>query len=65
MTRTEHLLIAEAMERFGGSFVAALGAALRRADTSNMDRIERAWPEYMREYGPGSAPYARIAEEAA
>jgi hypothetical protein len=49
-----------AMERFGGSFVKALGHALRCADMFNTVRIVMAWPEYMTEYGPGSKFYEAV-----
>lgn len=40
----------DAMEKWGGSFVKALGAAARRADGQNLERIKRAFPEYWAEY---------------
>lgn len=46
-----------AMEQFGGSFVQALGLALRRADSENQLRILDAFPDYIKQYGPGSSYY--------
>ena len=42
--------LADAMQQYGGSFVQALGAALRRADRANTYRILATWPEYVGEY---------------
>jgi hypothetical protein len=39
-----------AMERFGGSFVQALGLACRLADPVNFAKIKATWPEYWAEY---------------
>ena len=46
-----------AMERFGGSFVKALANALRCADMNNTAKIYYTWPDYVKEFGPGSAFY--------
>ena len=40
----------QAMRTFGGSFVQALGEAASRADSTNLQRIKTAWPEYWKEY---------------
>ena len=40
----------DAMEKWGGSFVKALGAAARRADGANLEKIKRTWPEYWADY---------------
>lgn len=40
----------DAMEKWGGSFVAALGRAARRADPDNLERIKKAFPEYWADY---------------
>jgi hypothetical protein len=42
--------IALAMVTFGGSFVAALGAAWTRADAVNAEKIKAAFPEYWEQY---------------
>lgn len=49
-----------AMEMFGGSFVKALANALRCADMSNTAKIYYTWPDYMNEYGAGSALYEAV-----
>jgi len=41
---------AEAMQRRGGGFVKALGAALMVADPDNRERIHKAFPEYWQKY---------------
>jgi len=41
---------AEAMQRRGGGFVKALGAALAIADPDNRRRICEAFPEYLEQY---------------
>jgi hypothetical protein len=43
------------MQSKGGSFVAALGQALRYADPANRQRILDAFPELVERYGPQSA----------
>ena len=40
----------KAMNAFGGSFVQALAAAWRCADSDNSAKIEAAWPEYIEKY---------------
>lgn len=44
------LNIIEAMEKYGGSFVAALAQAARRADADNLARLKKAFPEYWKQY---------------
>lgn len=46
----EKRVVAEAMRKFGGSFVAALGEALLHADAVNALAIKAAWPQYWQEY---------------
>ncbi len=41
---------AKAMQRRGGGFVKALGAALTLADPDNRERINKAFPEYWKQY---------------
>jgi hypothetical protein len=40
----------EAMQRYGGSFVKALGQAAAHADIFNLKKIKCAFPEYWKEY---------------
>lgn len=42
--------IAEAMQFFGGSFVAALGYAWHRGDDVNRATLMAAFPEYVEQY---------------
>lgn len=48
--KDEDLKVIEAMERYGGSFVVALAQAARRADSTNLERIKLAFPEYWQQY---------------
>jgi hypothetical protein len=45
-----HIDIAFAITRFGGSFVKCLGEALLHADESNIQKIRQTWPDYWSEY---------------
>lgn len=47
-------VIAE-MERVGGSFVRALGAAMDRADHKNLATLKAAFPEYWQTYSDRAA----------
>ena len=42
--------VIEAMENYGGSFVAALAQAARRADSTNLQLIKQTWPRYWQQY---------------
>jgi len=42
--------VAEAMIKYGGSFVSSLGKALRQADHININKIKSAFPEYWKQY---------------
>lgn len=44
------LEIANAMEKCGGSYVKAFGAALKNADEENIEKIKETWPEYWDHY---------------
>ena len=46
----QDMAVIEAMEQYGGSFVAALAQAARRADSTNLAKIKATWPEYWRQY---------------
>ena len=46
----EVFYVGEAMERFGGSFVKALGKTLLHADPNNQQRIKDTWPKYWKQY---------------
>jgi len=43
MSRNEHYWTARAMIKYGGSFMAALGATLRCADDVNREKIKETW----------------------
>lgn len=59
----ERVLVAAAMIRWGGSFVAALGEALAHADPHNAQLIKTTWPEQWAKY-QGMALEAKAIEEA-
>lgn len=42
--------VSENMQRYGGSFVKALGVALSCADVHNQIKIKNAFPEYWDQY---------------
>ena len=42
--------VSENMQRYGGSFVQALGVALARADIINRHKIKHTWPEEWKTY---------------
>lgn len=48
--------VARTMVEYGGSFVAALGAAALAADPSNLKKIRDTWPDYW-------ANYTRMAQQ--
>jgi hypothetical protein len=53
----ERYYLSKAMARYGGRFVSSLAAAFCVADGHNQDRILVAFPDYVRDYGPGSKFY--------
>lgn len=50
MSWDDQWYMSEAMIQFGGSFVQALGKALRLADPENSEKLRRAFPEYCEAY---------------
>lgn len=46
----EDYAIAQAMHRYGGSFVSQLGYLYGRADPQNRARLKAAFPEYFEAY---------------
>ena len=48
--RCADLDVINAMESYGGSFVQALASAARHADSVNLDKIKRTWPELWSRY---------------
>lgn len=44
------LEVLDAMERYGGGFVRALAEAWRKADSTNEEKLQRAFPEYWQQY---------------
>lgn len=50
MSEPTSFQVAEAMIRFGGSFVQSLGQALLRADDVNASKIKATWPDYWLAY---------------
>jgi hypothetical protein len=50
MVTQEDFKVVEAMEKFGGSFVQALAAAFRRADTNNFIKLVGTFSDYYNQY---------------
>ena len=50
MKHNEKLATIEAMKHFGGGFVQALADCLMCADPDNLQRLEKAFPEYISKY---------------
>lgn len=44
------LVVVEAMQKYGDSFVKALAMAFYMADHNNLIRLKKAFPEYWNEY---------------
>lgn len=49
-----------AMLQFGGSFVRDMASLMRKADTENRARLIAAFDHLVRQYGPGSEPFAEM-----
>ena len=45
VSKNEQLVVSAVMAKYGGSFVKALGLAIRQADPDNAQRIKSAFPE--------------------
>lgn len=58
MRHHEIQTMARAMTTHGGSFVQALGHALKLADPLNADILVSAFPALVNSYGPGSQLFA-------
>lgn len=46
----QDIKVIDAMEAYGGSFVAALAQAARRADSTNLAKIKETWSDYWAQY---------------
>jgi hypothetical protein len=64
MTEEEAYSTALAMRIFGGHFVKSLAMAWTYADYHNRNRLYAAFPDYFKEYGPGSDPYKAVTQGA-
>ena len=49
---TEDMQTIDRMQRYGGSFAAALAIAARSADSDNLQKIKDTWPGFWLRYGP-------------
>ena len=49
-TRDEMLNMVAAMHKYGGSFVRALSECFILADSDNLTRLYRTFPEYVKQY---------------
>lgn len=65
MNLTEAVRTTEVMRKYGGRFMRSLVEPLLYADEINRQRILDAFPEIMDGYGPGTAAYKALHEEAA
>jgi hypothetical protein len=48
--KDEVLMVGEAMRKYGGGFVRALGIALQQADSENTQKIKDTWADYWAKY---------------
>lgn len=48
--RSEATVVADAMERYGGSFANALAHLIRQSDLDNLQKIQATWPEEWEKY---------------
>ena len=46
----EEIGVVEAMQKYGGGFVKALGSACWLADEGNLALIKQTWPDYWQRY---------------
>ena len=59
----EDLEVIEAMQKYGGGFASALATAASRADSDNLSRIKKTWPELWKKYGAFAKQDARLLAE--
>ena len=52
MTHNDKIKMVAMMKRFGGSFVRALAECFILADSNNLDRLYKAFPEIVQQYNP-------------
>lgn len=50
----DYYVLTETMSRYGGHFCKKLAEAIRAADGNNKQKIIDAFPEIVKDYGPGS-----------
>lgn len=51
----ELFVTTEALERYAGNFFRSLAPALRYADPANRAKLLEAFPDIVKDYGPGTA----------
>ena len=56
-------IFAQALQRWGGSWAAAMGSAYLKADNLNRGRMRKAFPDLLEKYGPGSHWFCTIQNE--
>lgn len=59
MKTNQDLDTLNAMSKYGGGFVKALANAGHHADSNNLERIKRTWPEYWKHYAEMAESLAR------
>jgi hypothetical protein len=60
MTRDEMIAMTEAMSEYGGSFVRNLANCFLTADKDNLERLYKAFPEYVKQYSDDMPPLVKF-----
>ena len=57
LTEDERLLTRTVMATYGGEFVSKLAMAMQAADSENLAKLQAAFPNLPKTYGPGAHPW--------
>lgn len=57
LTEDERLLTRTVMATYGGEFVSKLAMAMQAADSENLAKLQAAFPNLPKTYGPGTHPW--------
>ena len=60
LTDDEVVRTTETMVRHGGGFVSKLAVAMQAADSENLAKLQVAFPNLPKTYGPGTHPYTTV-----
>lgn len=63
MNEADKFFTLKAMSAYGGGFASSLSEAWARADANNARRLEDAFPDMVRIYGPGSRFFEAVSRE--